>query len=118
MIGKIKFYRKYPYLAKLLVDMAKTGKYGIYHAHNEGTCSWAEFARSIFPLVDMKVQVIGISSCDYPTKVIRPLNSRLDSSNIEKNGFSLLPSWQEALKWYIDGIGVTVIKQELIWCEI
>lgn len=87
-------------LSKLLVSMAKSKQYGIYHAHNEGTCSWAEFAQSIFSLANLDVAVEAIPSHEYPTKAMRPLNSRLDTSLLGKNGFKILPKWQDALKRY------------------
>lgn len=88
-------------LSKLLVSMIQTDKYGIYQAHNEGVCSWAEFARTIFKLANMNVTVESIPSSEYPTKAIRPLNSRMDTSKLKKNGFYLLPDWEDALKRYI-----------------
>ena len=89
-------------LSKLLVSMIQTDKYGIYQAHNEGVCSWAEFARTIFKLANMNVTVESIPSSEYPTKAIRPLNSRMDMSELKKNGFNLLPDWEDALKRCID----------------
>ena len=88
-------------LSRLLVSMIQTDKYGIYQAHNEGVCSWAEFARTIFKLANMNVTVESIPSYEYPTKAIRPLNSRMDTSKLKKNGFYLLPVWEDALKRYI-----------------
>ena len=64
-------------LAHLLVDMVQTNKYGIYHATNEGFCSWAEFATEIFRQADVKTKVIPVPSSEYPTKATRPKNSRL-----------------------------------------
>ena len=88
-------------LSKLLVSMIQTDKYGIYQAHNEGVCYWAEFACTIFKLANMNVTVESIPSSEYPTKAIRPLNSRMDTSKLKKNGFYLLPDWEDALKRYI-----------------
>ena len=88
-------------LAVLLCDMIITDKYGVYHATNEGACSWAEFAEEIFKQADLKVKVNYISSDDYQTKAKRPKNSRLSKSELEKNGFKKLPSWQDALKRYL-----------------
>lgn len=89
-------------LAKLLVDMAMTEKYGIYHATNEGVCSWAEFAAEIFRLMDMPVKVKPILSEEYQTRALRPLNSRLSKASLDKNGFSRLPDWHDALARYIE----------------
>ena len=85
-------------LAPLLCDMAATEKYGIYHATNEGICSWAEFAEEIFKQAGLQTKVNPIPTSEYPTKATRPLNSRLDKSSLTKLGFSLLPHWKEALK--------------------
>ena len=79
-------------LAPLLVEMIKTDKYGIYHATNEGVCSWAEFAEKIFKIANMDVKVNYTSTKEYPAKAKRPVNSRL-KKNIEK-----IERWQDALK--------------------
>ncbi|MDU3514010.1 MAG: dTDP-4-dehydrorhamnose reductase [Veillonella sp.] len=88
-------------LSKLLVSMIQTDKYGIYQAHNEGVCSWAEFARTIFKLANMNVTVESIPSSEYPTKAIRPLNSRMDTTKLIECGFNKLPEWQDGLMRYI-----------------
>lgn len=82
-------------LATLLVEMIKTEKYGIYHATNEGVCSWAEFAEEIFKIVNMDVKVNYIAAMEYLAKAKRPTNSRL-KKNIKK-----IETWQEALKKYL-----------------
>lgn len=91
-------------LAKLLVEMVKTEKYGVYHATNEGVCSWAEFAAEIFKLANKKTKVTGISTEEYPTPAIRPKNSRLGKKSLDEGGFSRLPSWQDALRRYLEEI--------------
>lgn len=89
-------------LAKLLVDMIETEQYGAYHATNEGICSWYEFAKEIFQEANMKeVTVIPVSSEEFPVKAKRPKNSRMSKEKLVQNGFSLLPSWQDAVKRYI-----------------
>lgn len=87
-------------LAKLLVDMVNTDKYGIYHANNEGFCSWAEFAEYIFESNAVEMKVNHIETKDYPVKATRPLNSKLSKSSLTQNGFKLLPSWQNAVDRY------------------
>lgn len=89
-------------LAKLLVDMIITDKYGVYHATNEGYCSWYEFAVEIFIQAKMDVKVIPVSSSEFPVKATRPLNSRLSKSSLDMHGFSRLPSWKNALKHYLE----------------
>ena len=88
-------------LSKLLVDMVKSDKYGVYHATNEGVCSWAEFAQEIFKLAGKNVIVHAIPSSEYPTKAKRPLNSRLSKEKLVKLGFTVLPDWKNAIKRYI-----------------
>ena len=88
-------------LAPLLVDMVQTDKYGIYHATNEGFCSWAEFAAEIFRQAGVKTEVVPIASSEYPTKAVRPLNSRLSKQKLDSAGFKRLPSWQDAVARYL-----------------
>lgn len=92
-------------LAKLLVDMVQTEKYGIYHATNEGYCSWAEFAKEIMQRANLSCRIVPISTAEYLTKAKRPLNSRLDKSSLDKNAFVRLPSWQDALQRYLQSEG-------------
>lgn len=91
-------------LAGLLVDMIQTNKYGIYHATNEGECSWAEFAEVIFKIADMDVNVKYITTDKYPLKARRPKNSRLSKSSLISNGFHLLDDWKSALNRYMIGM--------------
>ncbi len=88
-------------LAPLLCDMIVTENYGVYHATNEGVCSWAEFAREIFRMAGKDVRVNAIPTCEYPTRAVRPLNSRMSKDKLAKAGFSRLPSWQDALARYL-----------------
>lgn len=92
-------------LAVLLVQMIQSDKYGIYHATNEGLCSWYEFAKEIFKQAGMdNVNVIPVSSEEYKAKAKRPHNSRMNKDKLEKNGFDRLPTWQDALKRYLKEI--------------
>ena len=97
-------------LARLLVDMVETDKYGRYHATNEGLCSWYEFACEIFrqaakinPVYE-KVHVTPVDSSKYPAKAKRPSNSRMSKEKLTENGFERLPSWQDALLRYLKEI--------------
>lgn len=92
-------------LAILICEMIQTEKYGIYHATNEGTCSWYEFANEIFRLSQNNIITQGISTDMYPTKAKRPKNSVLDKSSLDNNGFHRLPHWKDALKRYIQELG-------------
>lgn len=91
-------------LARLLVDMIETEKYGRYHATNEGLCTWYEFACEIFRQAGMNVKVTPVTSDQYPAKAKRPMNSRMDKSKLAKNGFQPLPAWQDALGRYLETI--------------
>ena len=88
-------------LAPLLCDMIVTDKYGVYHATNEGVCSWAEFAQEIFRLTGRDVRVNAIPTSQYPTRAVRPLNSRMSKDKLERAGFHRLPPWQDALARYL-----------------
>lgn len=93
-------------LAVLLCDMVETEKYGRYHATNEGLCTWYEFAKEIFSQAGVDVKVNPVTSEEFPAKARRPHNSRMDKSKLTENGFDLLPPWQDALKRYLEAIGV------------
>lgn len=88
-------------LAILLVDMVETDKYGVYHATNEGLCSWYEFACEIFKQANMAVEVTPVNSQAFPVKAERPRNSRMSKEKIVQKGFKRLPTWQDALQRYL-----------------
>lgn len=89
-------------LAALLAEMVATDKYGIYHASNEGYCSWYEFTKEIYRQAGMpEVAVTPLTSEEFPSKAKRPHNSRLDKSKLTEQGFQLLPTWQDALSRYL-----------------
>ena len=87
-------------LAKLLVDMQNTGKYGTYHATNDGFCSWADLAKYTFETNEKSLSVTPIETKDYPTKAVRPLNSKLSKQSLVEAGFELLPDWHDAVDRY------------------
>lgn len=93
-------------LARLLVDMIETDKYGYYHATNEGGyISWYDFACEIFRQVGYSTNVNPVTTEEYGiSKAKRPFNSRLDKTKLVENGFTPLPDWQDALKRYLDEI--------------
>ena len=91
-------------LAPLLCDMIFTEKYGIYHATNEGVCSWAEFAEEIFKIAKIDCKVKHITSEEYPTKAVRPKNSRMSKKSLYAKGYAKLPQWQDALKKFLHEI--------------
>ncbi len=92
-------------LARLLVDMIGTDRYGRYHATNEGLCSWYEFAVEIFRQAGMNVKVVPVTSGQYPAKAKRPANSRMDKAKLDAAGFARLPAWQDALGRYLKELG-------------
>ncbi len=91
-------------LAKLLVDMVQTQEYGIYHATNEGICSWYEFACAIFKEAGISMKVLPVSSSEYAAKAKRPCNSRMSKEKLTEKGFDRLPTWQDALHRYLKEI--------------
>lgn len=106
-------------LARLLVDMIQTEKYGFYHATNEGGyISWYDFAREIFRQAaglgyaeygSDRLQVTPVTTAEYGSKAKRPFNSRLDKSKLTENGFALLPPWQDALARYLQEL---ILREE------
>ena len=93
-------------LARLLVDMIQTEKYGRYHATNEGLCSWYEFACEIFRAAGMnEVKVTPVPTSGYPaSRAKRPMNSRMSKEKLTENGFERLPEWKDALARYLKEI--------------
>ena len=93
-------------LARLLVDMVETEKYGYYHVTNEGGfISWYEFACEIFRQAGKATKVISVTTEEYGlNKAVRPLNSRLDKSKLRQAGFTPLPDWKDALSRYLKEI--------------
>ena len=93
-------------LSKLMCDMMVTDKYGIYHATNEGFCSWAEFAEYIFEVAKKDVIVHPVTTEEYrrlvPNQADRPLNSRMSKKSLDGKGFDRLPSWKDAVRRYIE----------------
>jgi dTDP-4-dehydrorhamnose reductase len=87
-------------LAKTIVDLVNTDKYGLYHVTNEGYCSWAEFAKYIFSSNNIEMKINEIPTSEYPQKAKRPLNSRLSKNKLTQKGFNVLPTWQNAVDRY------------------
>lgn len=107
-------------LANFLLELAQTDKYGIYHASNQGTCTWYEFTQAIFEEYQeilglaMKAELTPCTTAEFPRPAPRPINSVLDHMSIRTNGLNDLPHWRDALKrfmlevkgnpTYLDGI--------------
>ena len=94
-------------LARLLIDMNETDKYGYYHATNEGGyISWYDFTKEIYRQAGYTTQVVPVTTAEYGlSKAARPFNSRLDKSKLVEAGFTPLPTWQDALHRYLREIG-------------
>ncbi len=88
-------------LAKLIVEMIQSDKYGLYHATNDGFCSWYEFACEIFKQAELDVKVIPIKTDDYPTKAQRPKNSRLSKDSAYR-----MRGWKLSLKHFFRDIDI------------
>ena len=88
-------------LAKLVIEMIQTDKYGAYHVTNDGICSWYEFACEIFKQAGLDVRVNPLTTAEYPAKAARPFNSRMLKEKLTSAGFHMLPSWQDAVARYI-----------------
>lgn len=88
-------------LAILAVNVLFSGRYGTYHAHNTGYCSWYEFAKAIFDRIGSQITVAPIDTASFPMKAKRPMNSRMSLSSLSDNDFELLPSWEDALDRFL-----------------
>jgi dTDP-4-dehydrorhamnose reductase len=93
-------------LARLLVDMAETEKYGYYHATNEGGfISWYDFTKEIYKQAGMDTKVTPVTTAEYGlSKAARPFNSRLSKDKLVENGFKPLPDWKDAVKRYLKAL--------------
>jgi len=88
-------------VAPLMCQIIQTEKYGVYHATNEGYCSWHEFATEIMRQAGLACKVDNITTSEYQTAAKRPHNSRLSKSSLDTCGFQRLPDWRDALKRYL-----------------
>ena len=95
-------------LARLLVDMVETEKYGYYHATNEGGyISWYDFCREIYRQYGLSTEIIPVSTAEYGlSKAARPFNSRLEKNKLDRAGFQRLPPWQDAVARYLKEAGL------------
>ncbi len=101
-------------LARLLVDMCESEKYGFYHATNEGGyISWYDFTKEIYRIADYKTKVTPVTTEEYGlSAAARPFNSRLDKSKLVKAGFEPLPDWRDALERYIKELVLDKVIKE------
>lgn len=100
-------------LARLLVDMIETEKYGYYHATNEGGyISWYDFCCEIYRLAGLKTKVLPVTTEEYGlSRAARPFNSRLDKRKLAEAGFEPLPTWQDALERYLKEIEYGIVEK-------
>ena len=88
-------------LVELMLEMIQSDRYGVYHATNEGFCSWADFADEIMRQANIPCRIERVSSESYAALAKRPKNSRLSKNSLDEAGFRRLPTWQDALKRYL-----------------
>ena len=95
-------------LARMLVEMIQTKKYGYYHATNEGCyISWADFAEEIFRQAKIQMKINRVTTAQYGKSIAkRPFNSRLDKSKLIESGFDSLPQWKDALHRYLQELNI------------
>ena len=100
-------------LARLLVDMIETEKYGYYHATNEGGyISWYDFCCEIYKQAGQQTRVLPVTTEEYGlSRAARPFNSRLDKSKLLEAGFEPLPTWQDALERYLKEIEYGIVEK-------
>ncbi len=94
-----------PDLARLMCQMIQTNRYGVYHATNEGFCSWADFAAEIMRQGRRNCRIVPVTTEEYNAPVQRPANSRLSKQSLTDAGFERLPAWQDALTRFLVEIG-------------
>lgn len=94
-----------PDLARLLCDMIRTNRFGIYHATNEGYCSWADLAQAVMIRAGRRCRVKPVTTAEYGSPTRRPLNSRLSKTSLDQAGFERLPDWQNALARCLNELG-------------
>ena len=88
-------------LAKQIALISRTECYGVYHATSEGSCSWYEFAKTIFEMADIKVNLKIAASNEFPMKVPRPKYSVLENARLKAEGLNSFQSWEEGLRAYL-----------------
>jgi dTDP-4-dehydrorhamnose reductase len=91
-------------LARFLLELIQTDRYGIYHASNTGACSWYDFAKAIFEENGKKIQVVACTTAEFPRPASRPAYSVMEHEAIRTNGLQDLPPWREALRHFLKEI--------------
>ncbi len=88
-------------VAKNLIMLLKTDKYGIYHMTSQGKCSWWQFAKEIFSILDKDINCRKVNSNYFPSNAMRPKYSVLENSNLKRLGIDIMPNWRVSLKEYL-----------------
>lgn len=89
-------------LANVIGELMKTDYYGLYHASNEGVCSWCEFAQTIMKLANKNTRIVPITTADFAVKATRPQYGVMNNTLLEMRGLNTMRPWQEALVDYLD----------------
>jgi dTDP-4-dehydrorhamnose reductase len=92
-------------LARQLVALAETGECGVFHATSQGACTWNEFARAIFEVKNLPFIAEAATADDFPQKVPRPGYSVLDNARLRSLGLDLMPTWETAVRRYLERSG-------------
>lgn len=92
-------------LAKCLLSLADTDLFGTYHVSNSGSCTWYEFAKEIFIRKGMTIEVVPVTTTEFPRPAKRPKNSSFDHMALRLNGFAEMPRWQDALDRFLEELG-------------
>lgn len=92
-------------LADKIIEIGQSDKFGIYHVTNEGFCTRARFAEEIIKNLNLRCEINHIKCNEYASKALRPKNSKLSKKSLLESGFSLLPTWEDALKRYLETRG-------------
>lgn len=98
-------------LSKVLVDLAMSDKTGTYHVTNDDVCSWYDFAKYIFASNNVNIKLNPITTSEYPTRAKRPSNSKMSKEKLVNDGFTMLPTWQDAIDRYNEEL-IKVRKKE------
>ena len=98
-------------LSKVLVDLALSDKTGTYHVTNDDICSWYDFAKYIFASNNVNIKLNPITTSEYPTRAKRPNNSKMSKEKLVNDGFTMLPTWQDAIDRYNEEL-IKVRKKE------
>jgi dTDP-4-dehydrorhamnose reductase len=98
-------------IARQLIVLSRTSRYGLFHATAEGSCSWYEFARAIFDITGTRVRLERARPGEFPAKVRRPKNSVLENTALKHEGLNIFRHWKEGLQEYLVGRGTISVQK-------